>query len=173
MTRPSLAGIEQRTAEATEGPWEVNGPDEDWAVIHSGPDSVIHAYTVHDPDCEGCTCGGDEAGHVAISVEDAEFIAAARAAVPDLLAAVRDVLALHQPYTIWAYDDVNGVWIYDKHGEHVVVAIVCRECTPATSMSLLGDCEWTIDHPVVEHPCPTMRALAAHLDLTDPEGDPT
>ena len=22
-------------------------------------------------------------------------------------------------------------------------------------------------------PCPTVRALAAHLDLTDPEGDPT
>ena len=131
MTRPSLAGIEQRAAEATEGSWEVNGPDEDWAVVHSGPDSVIHAYTVHDPDCEGCTCGGDEAGHVAISVEDAEFIAHARTDVDALTAAVRDVLALH---------------VEDRG--------FCRDCDHAS-------------------PCPTLRALAAHLDLTDPEGDPT
>ena len=154
MTRPSLAGIEQRTAAATEEPWEVNGPDEDWAVIHSGPDSVIHAYTVHDPDCEGCTCGGDEAGHVAISVEDAEFIADARTAVPALLAAVRDVLALHtdggqsQGYT----HDAPGGYGYIDH--------CCTECG---SFGEFGE-PW---------PCPTVRALAAHLDLTDPEGDPT
>ena len=141
MTRPSLAGIEQRTAEATEGPWEVNGPDEDWAVIHSGPDSVIHAYTVHDPDCEGCTCGGDEAGHVAISVEDAEFIAAARAAVPDLLAAVRDVLAVLAPH--WDAQ-VRREAKFGRSGS----ACVCEACN-------------------------AMRALATHLDLTDPEGDPT
>ena len=98
MTRPSLAGIEKRTAAATEGPWEVNGPDEDWAVIHSGPDSVIHAYTAHDPDCERCTCGGDEAGHVAISVEDAELIAHARTDLDALTAAVRDVLAALTPH---------------------------------------------------------------------------
>ena len=145
MTRPSLAGIEQRTSEATEEPWEVNGPDEDWAVIHSGPDSVIHAYTVHDPDCEGCTCGGDEAGHVAISVEDAEFISAARADVPALTAAVRDVLALHR--------EGGEVMGYDAEGVLDYIP-ACVECDQA----------W---------PCATRRALAAHLDLTDPEGDPT
>lgn len=136
MTRPSLAGIEKRAAGATPRPWVVNGPDEDWAVIHSGPDSVIHAYTVHDPDCERCTCGGDEAGHVAISVEDAAFIADARTAVPALTAAVRDVLALHyaEPYA---------------QGPDY-----CAEC----------------DH---QSPCPTVRALAAHLDLTNHEGEPT
>ena len=173
MTRPSLAGIEQRAAAATEEPWVVNGPDEDWAVIHSGPDSVIHAYTAHDPDCERCTCGGDEAGHVAISVEDAAFIARARTAVPALVAAVRDVLARHQPYTIWAYDDVNGVWIYDEHCERVVVAVACCECTSDASIERLGDCEWTEDDPIVVHPCPTVSAITAHLDLTDTEGDPT
>ena len=145
MTRPSLAGIEQRAAEATAGPWEVNGPDEDWAVIHSGPDSVIHAYTVHDPDCEGCTCGGDEAGHVAISVEDAEFIADARTAVPALTAAVRDVLALHR--------EGGEVMGYDAEGVLDYLS-ACIECDQA----------W---------PCATRRALAARLDLTDPEGDPT
>ena len=138
MTRTSLAGIEQRTAAATEEPWEVNGPDEDWAVIHSGPDSVIHAYTVHDPDCEGCTCGGDEAGHVAISVEDAEFIADARTAVPALTAAIRDVLARHA--------EANCFGGYPQ--------AFCIDCDRA----------W---------PCATVRALAAHLDLTDPEGEPT
>ncbi len=137
MTRPSLAGIEQRAAEATEGPWGVNGPDEDWAVIHSGPDSVIHAYTVHDPACEGCECGGDEAGHVAISVEDAELIAHARTDLPALTAAVRDVLALHAEATCFGgYPQA-----------------FCIDCDRA----------W---------PCATVRALAAHLDLTDPEGDP-
>ena len=143
MTRPSLAGIEQRTAAATEWPWEVNGPDEDWAVIHSGPDSVIHAYTVHDQDCEGCTCGGDEAGHVAISVEDAAFIAAARTAVPALTAAVRDVLKVAAPHWEWATRRET------KFGR------------PASDASCV--CEV----------CKIVRALATHLDLTDPEGDPT
>ena len=142
MTRPSLAGIEQRTAAASEGPWEVNGPDEEWAVIHSGPDSVIHAYTTHDPDCQGCECGGDEAGHVAISVEDVEFIAAARTDLPALTAAVRDVLALHKPV---------------QYGTSPL--LVCQHCR-------------TRQGNRVAHPCPTVRALAARLDLTDPEGDP-
>ena len=141
MTRPSLAGIEQRAAEATEGPWEVNGPDEDWAVIHSGPDSVIHAYTVHDPDCEGCTCGGDEAGHVAISVEDAELIAHARIDLVDLTAAVRDVLKAAAPH--WE-NQTRREAKYGRAGS----ACVCEVCD-------------------------IMRALAARLDLTDPEGDPT
>ena len=145
MTRPSLAGIEKRTAAATEGPWVVNGPAEQWAVISSGHDSVIHAYTVHDPDCEGCTCGGDEAGHVAISVEDAEFISAARADVPALTAAVRDVLALHR--------EGGEVMGYDAEGvlDYLPACIECNH-------------KW---------PCPTRDRLAAHLDLTDPEGDPT
>ena len=142
MTRPSLAGIEQRAAEATEGPWGVNGPDEDWAVIHSGPDSVIHAYTVHDPDCEGCTCGGDEAGHVAISVEDAAFIAHARIDLVALAAAVRDVLAECERFRFkgrGAPDDMPTE--FDEGADAAATAI--------------------------------LRDLAARLDLTDPEGDPT
>ena len=161
MTRPSLADIEKRAAEATGGPWE------DFLLFsESGKPMRYEVAPASDSE--------HEVAQLSLAHEgDAAFIADARTAVPALTAAVRDVLALHQPYTIWAYDDVNGVWIYDEHGEHVVVAIVCRECTPATSMSLLGDCEWTIDHPVVEHPCPTVRALATRLDLTDLEGDPT
>jgi hypothetical protein len=92
-----LAEWEALVEGATKGPWVVNGPDEDWAAISSGPDSVIHAYTTHDPDCEGCTCGGDEAGHVAISVEDAEFIAAAPDLARSLLGFVREVTEGHEP----------------------------------------------------------------------------
>ena len=171
MTRPSLAGIEQRTAAATEEPWEVNGPDEDWAVIHSGPDSVIHAYTVHDPACEGCECGGDEAGHVAISVEDAEFIAAARTDLPALTAAVRDVLALHQPCD----NDITrtpicqtcrgraGVWECGCWADEDRQP-VCSSCTDSDPLGRVTPSAY---------PCPTVHALAAHLGLTDPEGEPT
>ena len=173
MTRPSLADIEQRTAAATEGPWEVNGPDEDWAVIHSGPDSVIHAYTVHDPDCEGCTCGGDEAGHVAISVEDAELIAHARMDLVDLTAAVRDVLALHAPAPVYAHIDDCG---HPDDGDHGIEGdrrdeYFCPD-TP-TGDVLCEGCGLDEDQEPTSYPCPTIRALATRLDLTDPEGDPT
>ena len=149
MTRPSLAGIEQRTAAATEGPWEVDGPDEQWAAISSGPDSVIHAYAVHDRDCEGCTCGGDEAGHVAISVEDAEFIAHTRTDLPALTAPAPARATTHQPQP------------YGREGAPpFVLRLVCDHCLAQYDGA-------------VEHPCPTVRALATHLDLTDPEGEPT
>ena len=75
-------------------------------------------------------------------------------AVPALTAAVRDVLALHtdggqsQGYT----HDAPGGYGYIDH--------CCTECG---SFGEFGE-PW---------PCPTVRALAAHLDLTDPEGDPT
>ncbi|AUV61621.1 hypothetical protein PP502_gp56 [Gordonia phage Beenie] len=65
----------------TPGPWEVNS--DGWATISSGPDSVIHAYSEH----AVCDCGAEVEGSpgVAISIEDAEFIAAAPALVERLL----------------------------------------------------------------------------------------
>lgn len=73
----------------TPGPWVVN--TEGWAVISSGPDSVIHGYV--DTSCENC--GADVKGDadVAISIEDAGFIAAARTLVPELVAAFEDMQA--------------------------------------------------------------------------------
>ena len=132
-----LDQIEARANAATEGPWLVNGPDEQWAVISSGSDSVLHSYMRCRPDCEGCECG-ESVAEVAIELEDAEFIAHARTDIPALTAAVRDVLALH-----WEATCSRG---YPQ--------AYCVDCDQA----------W---------PCPTVRALAAHLDLTDPEGDPT
>lgn len=78
-------------ADTTDGPWEVN--TEGWACISSGSDSVFHAYvetTCIDCDAEitqsmGC--------HVAISIEDAEFIAQARTLVPELIAEVERLQA--------------------------------------------------------------------------------
>ena len=127
MTRPSLAGIEQRTSEATEGPWFQgrNGRS------HESTRDVYSKREAHEPDSH------DIATYVH-SEEDAAFIAAARTAVPTLTAAVRDVLALHVEAT----------------------------CSRGFPQAFCIDCDqaW---------PCATRRALAAHIDLTDPEGDPT
>ena len=68
----------------TPGPWEVN--TEGWALISSDSDSVIHAYFEY----AVCECGDEVDGspHVAVSIEDAEFIAAARMLVSDLVAEI-------------------------------------------------------------------------------------
>ena len=79
------------------------------------------------------------------SPADAALIADARTVVPALTAAVRDVLALHR--------EGGEVLGYDAEGVLDYIP-ACVECDQA----------W---------PCATVRALAAHLDLTDPEGDPT
>ena len=137
MTRPSLAGIEQRGAAATEGPWVTWEAD---ATFVTHPDKT-----------------SDELGFwIAEGYEepDAALIAHTRTDLPALTAAVRDVLALHtdggqsQGYT----DDAPGGYGYIDH--------CCAECG---SFGEFGE----------PYPCATVRALAAHLDLTDPEGDPT
>ena len=125
MTRPSLAGIEHRTAAATEGPWEAH---EGTVGAMTGPRGCGGCSGLVSPRHEPARFWSEVAG---AAPADAEFIADARTAVPALTAAVRDVLALHRE---------------DRD--------FCRDC----------------DHA---YPCPTLRALTAHLDLTDPEGDPT
>ena len=67
----------------TAGPW-VN--TEDWAVISSGPDSVLHGY--FEGSCPVCGDEIEDRAYVAISIEDLEFIAAARTLVPELVAEV-------------------------------------------------------------------------------------
>ena len=128
MTRPSLAGIEQRAAAATAGPWFQgrNGRP------HESTCDVYSKREPHEPDSH------DIATYVH-SEEDAAFITAARTAVPAQAAAIRDVLALH-------------------------------ESLPNSRSALFP-------HPLCAcdqvWPCATVRALAAHLDLTDPEGEPS
>ena len=72
---------------------------------------------------------------------DAEFIAASRTLVPALLAAVDAVLALHQPC------NVGGKQL-------------CEYCTAT------GDPFCTPDG-TDEWPCPTVRAITAHLDIEE------
>ena len=123
MTRLSLAGIEQRAAAATEGPWEAT-QDKCWGEAYPSLSiQRVYEYTDYDPARAGCE---------PLDAEDVEFIAAARTAVPALTAAVRDVLAL-----IVAADAETGPYAHILHTSAV------------------------------------RAALASHLDLTDPEGDPT
>lgn len=91
-----LDEIEARANAATPGPWEVNGPDQPWAIISHGSDSVLHAYEQHHPYCEGCECG-DSRSEVALSDEDAELIAHSRTDVPALAAVARFALSQHAP----------------------------------------------------------------------------
>ena len=83
MTRPSLAGIEQRTAAATEGPWFQgrNGHP------HESTRDVYSKREPHEPDSH------DIATYVH-SEEDATLIAHARTDLPALTDAVRDVIAV-------------------------------------------------------------------------------
>ena len=139
--RETLAHIRAQPDAATEGPWEVNGPDQPWATISHGSDSILHAYEQHHPYCEGCECG-DPRSEVALSDEDAEFIAAARTDVPWLLGqveirdkALESVLELHKPVraSMTSRDGVSDV-------------TVCDHCLDPT---------W---------PCPTVEAIATALE---------
>ena len=124
MTRPSLAGIEQRGAAATEGPWVTWEAD---ATFVTHPDKT-----------------SDELGFwIAEGYEepDAALIAHTRTDLPALTAAVRDVLKAATPH--WE-NQTRREAKFSRPGS----ACVCEVCD-------------------------IMRALAAHLDLTDPEGDPT
>ena len=130
MTRPSLADIEQRAAAATGGPWsaadehgDLPGADPAWCVSRMTEDG----RWMHDV--------ADEFG---LEPADAEFIAAARTAVPALTAAVRDVLALH--------DAAGERWEGFPRADRLV-AYCTRDGEAA--------------------PCATVRAIAARLDLTD------
>ena len=130
MTRPSLAGIEQLAAAATEGPWFQgrNGRP------HESTRDVYSKREPHEPDSH------DIATYMH-SDEDAAFIAHVRTAVPALTAAVRDVLAALTPH--WDAQ-VRREAKFGRSGS----ACVCEACN-------------------------AVRAIIAHLDLTDPEGDPT
>lgn len=80
--QPTRDQIRALADAATPGPW--TPCTEGWATISSGSDSVIHAYHPRDC-CHECGEPYDMEPGVAIGVEDLEFIAAARTAVPQLL----------------------------------------------------------------------------------------
>lgn len=123
MTRPSLAGIEQRTAAATAETFEVTYGTRERARVWIEDDTTPFAEFIV----------GDAA--------DAQLFAHARTDLDALTAAVRDVLTALAPH--WDAQ-VRREAKFGRSGS----ACVCEACD-------------------------AMRALAAHLDLTDPEGEPT
>lgn len=77
-----------------------------------------------------------------LSEPDATFIAASRTAVPALTAALRDVLTLHRPVRYAGADSPA-----------IVPRFVCDAC--------IAECDGAIPYP-----CPTVRAITAHVDPT-------
>ena len=135
-----LDEIEARANTATEGPWEVNGPDQPWATISHGSDSILHAYEQHHPYCEGCECG-DPRSEVALSDEDAEFIAHARTDMPALLDALEKVLRLHPRVVVLHADPEFGRMEDDA---------ICGACI--------------VNHEPADWPCPTVEAITTALE---------
>ena len=138
--RETLARIREQADAATEGPWEVNGPDRPWATISHGSDSILHAYEQHHPYCEGCECG-EPRSEVALSDEDAEFIAASRTTVPALLDLADAVLELHPRVVVMAADPEFG---------QMEDEAICGSCI--------------VDHEAADWPCPNVRAITTALE---------
>ena len=125
-----LNEIEARANAATEGPWEVK-PYNGWHDASDEIDSFVgpsDATIVEQLGCGCCDVG------LEVSPTDAEFIAHARADVPDMAAALRAVLKLHK-------EDGHG-W---GPGESF-----CTECQQGYGL-------------LVPYPCPTVTAIRQHL----------
>lgn len=94
--RKAAALIRERANAATQGPWSL---EQDWAVVASGSDSVIHGY--YEGTCPACDEGITDTASVALQVEDAQHIAswhpAVALAVADWLDSVR---APDDPHTL-------------------------------------------------------------------------
>jgi len=153
---PSLDAIQARADAATEGPWD----DEDcegelsvragtaitqWKTLPSGTRMGTPASSwkssdlIAEWDLDTWDWGEDPNDDQ--RRQDAEFIAAARTDVPALVAALRAALALHRGGA-----EVLG---YDEEGVYGYVP-ACVECGHAV-------------------PCPTVRAVTAHIDTTPKE----
>ena len=158
----------QRLAEqATPGPWKRH------AFGHAGEDEpssiVIHSGEF---DWAEINAGGGVAGLIweYQSDLDAEFIAASRTAVPALVAAVRAVLDLHQPFGIFDECDCEDASLED--GKHKLVEDVgitcdrmynvCRECC-CDDVYQREDCANYHDHNILGWQCPTVEAITDAL----------
>lgn len=142
-----LAPIREREAAATPlGEWETTRAND--VVIYDPNGFGAYRIVAH-----------------ADSKEDAAFIAAARLDIPRLLSAIDAVLALHTPYAVYEYDDMNGVFKVDDAGEQIEMKTLCRECTGDSVIELIGDCEYDeLDyHDETPWPCPTVTAATAAL----------
>ena len=127
--RETLARIRKQADAATEGPWEHEpppGPGED-------PMRPICVYPKED---------GGTLAYVQPLEADAAFIAHARTDVPDMAAALRAVLEIHQ--------DGGESQGYTDTGTYDFMPHCCTECG---SLGEYG----------VPYPCPTVTAIRQHL----------
>ena len=78
--------------------------------------------------------------------------------------ALEAVLKLHEPVDVWEIDHANGTWVYDDD-ERVLLARLCRECTPEFVLEEVDNSEYTpVFHGVeVAYPCSTVAALTEVL----------
>ena len=123
-----LNEIEARANAATEGPWEAfPGYQTDFgAWMSAAVDTADGEYLVVEAERD----------------KDAEFIAHARADVPDMAAALRAVLEIHQ--------DGGESQGYLDTGSYGDMPHCCTECG---SLGEYG----------VPYPCPTVTAIRQHL----------
>ena len=115
-----LNEIEARANAATEGPWDLIGGGEYVTPV-------------------GIMVAPDDGG---VNGADAEFIAHARTDVPDMAAALRAVLEIHQ--------DGGESQGYLDDGHYGDIPHCCTECG---SLGEYG----------VPYPCPTVTAIRQHL----------
>ena len=115
--RETLARIRAQAGAASEGPWDVFMD----RIDHPGKSVFAVAYDV------GCD-------------EDAEFIAAARTAVPALLDALEAVLKVHTP--------IDALMFSGRHQRMVAVCVGCGT----------DDGNWQ------RYPCPTVKAITDALE---------
>jgi hypothetical protein len=92
-----LSEIEERLANATPGPW-VKDPDD--------PDKVLRSTNAGFDGTVIATMQRDDFGLV--EEANTEFIAHARQDVPDLIAVVREVEALHRPHVVICLNPSHG-----------------------------------------------------------------
>ena len=133
-----LNEIEARANAATEGPWEWEGEAEaEWEI---GANSLVPSRRPDDPVLYGY--GYDASGIEVKNPADAEFIAHARADVPDMAAALRAVLEIHQ--------DGGESQGYTDTGTYDFMPHCCTECG---SLGEYG----------VPWPCATVTAIRQHI----------
>jgi hypothetical protein len=163
-TAEFLARAHEVTDAATPGPW-VARPSTD-GLPSDGP-TLIRIYAdVMDGEPNMVA----DLEYDAIGGPDAEFIAASRTLLPQAVAAIEAVQALHERVTRWGNDDYSiSQDAYDTGDYEDWTSLeafdVCAECfrieqTPDQHDG--ADCEHTILEGL--WPCSTVRAITAALD---------
>lgn len=158
-TSDRLDQIEARINAATTGPWS-HCLDElrNRTAVHRIGSSEVNAdvaFTYRDREGRGP------------GMQDAEFIAHARADVPAMLAALRAVLDLHQPMTMYEHEDCceNDTDDHreERHAEDVNHGgeFFCMDLP--TGIVLCAECSRDLDFDGRDYPCPTVRVINAAL----------